>query len=322
MGQHRPTDRPGQRLHIVVTCTNRKTAVPRSHLRLGAVTGSTTAALRRRWTARLAREKQSTASARETYAGEHWSVATTLPDQSARPDETQLWVASAGYGLIPSEASIAPYSATFTPGHVDSVPGLPAAASDWWREIATWEGPCPGTNRTLADLAQSDPHATLVVVLSPPYLRACRQDILAAAERLDVDEQLTIVSVGADRSGPIAELLVDADGRLQGLLGGSKLSLNARVAGYMIRNGLLGRSQASEHLRQLTRTLPEPVVFSRTPMADAEVGAFISRQLANDPGTSATRLLRALRDSGLACEQHRFHRLYRDFVGGADGRQN
>jgi hypothetical protein len=41
----------------------------------------------------------------------------------------------------------------------------------------------------------------------------------------------------------------------------------------------------------------------------------INQGLALDPNTSASKLLRELRDSGYACEQHRFANLYRITAG-------
>ncbi len=309
----------GGRLHIVVTCSNRKTQAVPPQLRLGAVPGSTPAARRRWWTARLSSPHRPKQPALQTYAGEHWSIAASLPGLYPGRDGARLWVCSAGYGLIPAEAAIMPYSATFATGHPDSVPWSSTNAGAWWHELSTWDGPLPGASRSLAALARTDPGATLLLVLSPPYLRACRQDILDAAAALDNADRLMVVSVGADRTGPLADLLVAADGRLQGLFGGSKLSINVRVAAHIISAGLHTRSYASAMLTELAGTQPAPVTLARQRLSDAEVTAYIHRSLSADPAASATRLLRTLRDAELACEQQRFYQLYRDLVGGSHG---
>lgn len=305
----------GGQLHIVVTCSNRKTQAVPPQLRLGAVPGSTPASRRRRWTARLSAPHWPTRPALQTYAGEHWSVAASLPGQYASRGGARLWVCSAGYGLISADAPIAAYSATFAAGHADSVPWSSASPREWWRELSTWEGPQPGTSRTLATLVRADPAATFLLVLSPPYLRACRDDILDAASAVDNADHLIIISVGADRSGPLADLLLPADSRLQGAFGGSKLSLNVRIASHVISSGVLGRAAASAALADVARTQPAPIVHDRQRLTDTEARAWIRRNLAADPHASATRLLRLLRDSGLACEQHRFYQMYRDLAG-------
>jgi hypothetical protein len=164
-------------------------------------------------------------------------------------------------------------------------------------------------------LVRADPAATFLLVLSPPYLRACRDDIVDAAAAVDNADRLIIISVGADRSGPLADLLVSADGRLQGAFGGSKLSLNVRIAAHVISGAVLSRAAASAALADVARIQPAPIVHDRQRLTDTEAGAWIRRAIAADPTASATRLLRLLRDSGLACEQHRFYQMYRDLAG-------
>ena len=60
--------------------------------------------------------------------------------------------------------------------------------------------------------------------------------------------------------------------------------------------------------RLLHRSVPPPR-FERTPMTDDEVLQFIARESRGErPSWSAA--LRRLRDSGHACEQQRFRRLF------------
>ena len=84
-----------------------------------------------------------TTPAIDLYAGEHWDVARRLANLSDADTSVELWVCSAGYGLIPASAPSAPYAATFTPGNADSVPDGAEGASAWWNALASWEGPLP-----------------------------------------------------------------------------------------------------------------------------------------------------------------------------------
>jgi hypothetical protein len=105
------------------------------------------------WLRRLAETKCETVPAADLYAGAHWRAAREAAGLAGR-----AWVASAGYGLIPFDAPIHPYSATFAPGEPDSVvppkaKSRPADPADWWDALAKWSGPAPGAARRLADLA-------------------------------------------------------------------------------------------------------------------------------------------------------------------------
>ena len=114
-----------------------------------------------------------------------WSVVRDLAaDDLFGNRDIRIWVCSAGYGLVPLSGRIHPYSATFSAGHPDSVSrdltvadGLHAL---WWELLAQWEGPAPGTPRSIAALAESFPDDLLLVVMSETYLTATALDLLKA----------------------------------------------------------------------------------------------------------------------------------------------
>ena len=120
-------------------------------------------------------------AARDLYAGEHWMVACGLPDL-AGGGRIRLWVCSAGYGLIPADAPVRPYAATFTGGHPDSVPGGADGATAWWHALSLWEGPSSGQPRSIRELAAKEPAASYPAGAFRSYLHACRDDIAAASQ--------------------------------------------------------------------------------------------------------------------------------------------
>ena len=306
-------------LHIVVTCSNRKTQEVPSHLRLGSVGGSTTVERAQLWTSRLAADRTVPLPARELYSGEHWSVAGTLPTEYEGSDNAHLWVCSAGYGLISADAPIRPYSATFTSGHPDSVPWQSGSAAAWWQALAAWEGPQPGVPRSISTLASADPDGTFLLVLSPPYLRATRDDVIEASAVVNDTNRFMVVSAGAGPNHELASLIVPADARVQTALRGSRLSINARVARALVISRALTRSTAIATMREIVEDQPAPTIYRRQQMSDDEIVSYISNSLSQVSRVSPTRLLRSLRDSGRACEQNRFHQLYARITGGRHG---
>src|SRR5687768_1599285 len=104
-------------VNAVFTCTQRKTGgIPAANsiARFGGAINERA----RKWTRHLDRESKNAIPARDVYCGEHWDAVRGLfgPKQSE-----EVWVTSAGYGLIPADAPIVPYSATFSGGQPDSV---------------------------------------------------------------------------------------------------------------------------------------------------------------------------------------------------------
>ena len=306
-GDHHPERRTS--VHVIVTCANRKSLPIPSHLQLGEVSGSSAIERVRTWIARLADTGSApNIPAFDLYAGEHWSVARKFKGHERTGEEIRLWATSAGYGLIPAEAQIMPYHATLTPGQADSVP---SDAASWWRWLNEWPGPVPEYPRGIGALIASDPAAVYMFVLSKNYLRACGDDIATGAEHIADPDRLLIVSAGARLQGDLAAFAVPADARLQAQFSGTRRALNARIGLHLLTAGIRGRSEATANLTQLLAAQPPIPRYDRKKQTDGEILDLIAQRLSQTPTTSANRLLREFRDAGLACEQHRFTRLFR-----------
>jgi hypothetical protein len=305
----------GQKLHIIVTCTERKTSKVPERLHLRDVPDGEPWERASNWVERLATEVTTPAlPASDLYAGEHWTRAKALP-VLAVDIQAQLWTCSAGYGLIPATAFVRPYAATLSPGHADSVPDGRTGAAAWWEAIASWEGPEPGQPRTFRELAKSDSDATFLLVLSATYLQACRADIEAARAVTDSD-RFMIVSAGTRESHPLGASLLPASARLQAHLGGTRQVLNVRIAEELLKGQLTSRAAATERLESLLKQHPHMERYDREKFSDdTDVIDWIREEYKHGRGSSASRMLRALRDSGRACEQKRFGRLHMQYLG-------
>ncbi|HYH79469.1 MAG TPA: hypothetical protein VEX86_06720 [Longimicrobium sp.] len=305
-------------LHVLVTCTKGKTAAPASGLQLAQVAESTPEARAEQWIERLVQSLPGTVALRDLYAGDHWQVALSLLNGSTASGRgVTLWVCSAGYGLLPLDCAVAPYSATFSSGHRDSVyrAGDRLSRAEtfrrWWSALAGWEGPREGAPRTVRDLASRAPGAAIVVVASEPYLRACAGDLVAAAGVLDRPSALSVVSAGA-RVRDLERHLLRFGKELRARVGGGDMSLNPRVARDLLRHAEEPTvEEFSRLLDEWRRDATRPAALCRPTQTDAEVLAFVHAELDRDAGATWSALLRKLRDQkGLACEQKRFRRVY------------
>ncbi len=299
-------------LNVVVTCTHRKRLGAPPRLCLSSIKVRDAQARRREWVDRLRVEPATVVPAGDLYAGDHWQVALSLLSQS---HAVQLWVASAGYGLVRLAQPLKPYSATFSPGP-DSVlvPGRreqrDAELREWW-DVITAANLGHSRPRTLRELAASDPGAILLVALSEPYVRALRDDLLAARANLHGSGKLLIVSAGTKHCPGLDENLLPVDANLQIAVGGPRLSLNARVARHLVVTSATHRwttsaiTESLDEVRSVSRRHQ-----SRSRLTDAEVITFIKRAARYDNHASRSDLLRRLRTRGFACEQQRFATLF------------
>jgi len=308
-------------VHLIVSCTDRKRAAVSADLQLRDVADGAPTDRVSSWWERVRHTDVPKVAAHDLYGGEHWVW--SLKAQQALTGSSRcvrLWVASAGYGLVPSDAPLKPYSATFTSSVPDAVArALPSGWSKWdflatwWSGLGACKGPAPGEPRRVTDLARADPRAAVVVVGSPDYIRALEPDLGAAAKVLTRPTRLVVFSNHRLTGGSLAQSLVPIDERARARVGGTMQGLNARVAAELL-DGLDGHAVDAELLRarfeQMVEHTSKPVKPQRPQIDDEDVITFIRAELAKNPNARQTALLAELRRSGRACEQGRFRRLF------------
>src|SRR5262249_20102073 len=154
-------------LHIIVNCTDRKRVPIPDRLQLRRVRGNSPLARVGLWITRLASYTGESLEASDLYAGDHWTVAKSLVGQARGVGfRTELWISSAGYGLVSSRARLHPYSATFAAHHPDTVVRPRKTAEERREDLRTWwQGLArssivgiPGP-RCVADLFKASPRA-------------------------------------------------------------------------------------------------------------------------------------------------------------------
>lgn len=317
-----------RKINLIVTCTSRKTQSPTRGCRLRDLHAKSVSARVHNWIDVL-RAKTSTNESRveafKLYCGESWSVVRALPMVARKSGlSLRLWICSAGYGLISPESEICPYSATFSPQEIDCVTrgfntkARRAAAQQWWHQIARWSGPRGNQVRSLTSLARKYRRTPLIIVASSDYLYALEKDLGGALDALSDPDLLLIISAGTRSFGKFTNNLVPCDARLQAVVGGTRASLNIRVARLLLERTdkkPLGIKHVSAQLGRLLRRQPPIEAQQRRVVTDQQVRRFI-RLHGHKNGIIISRsaLLRQFRNSGKACEQSRFANLYRQTV--------
>jgi hypothetical protein len=311
-------------LHVVLTCSERKTQAVAPELRAGNLVPASLRERLQAWTTALGASQTATKTAENLYKGDHWQIARSIARTAGDVANVNVWVASAGYGLVQLQTPMHAYAATFSRRHADSVVPAQAdfSAADWWRELALWQPPDltgPRTLERLADLVAGRPGDFLLVALSETYASALRADIAAAAGILP--DRIGLLSIGTKgdpqqrKSSALADYLIPTDHRLKGVVGGAMQSLNARVARQIVVHAAEWYP-STQRLTALTNgwlaAASTPVALDRTRLSDEDVKGFIQRALGRNPSTAHTVALRALRESGQACEQARFATLYKE----------
>lgn len=287
------------KLTVVVNCTERKSRTPTPQLQARTLAQGDVGERVRQWRRRMDDAVPDSALI-DLYQGEAWQQARGLATDAARLGfDVKLRVASAGLGLRDANSKAPAYAATFAGGHQDTVAPPGPGSKLWWKALHEFNGS--------GALAETTDKAVLLV-LSENYARAMDDDLVSLVDR---GGDLLLVG-GARTIDGLPRLPADMGLRRQ--LGGTASSLTLRMA----RRWLTHRTgpkiyQSKDETRWLTwaNAVSEIERYDRIPASDAELRKLIKRVKALEPSISATRALRQLRDSGIACEQKRFGHLFR-----------
>lgn len=308
-------------INIVVTCTKRKRFSVKRNMQLRTVGGKTITERSQSWLRQLRNPLGDLVSAADLYAGDHWSVTRSLEETAtASGFKPEVWVCSAGYGLIPLNADVAPYAATFSPGFPDSITrSLPRASTDvaariWWKLLTKWRGPKSGCPRSIESLARRHPKSPILIVASSSYLAAIQEDIEVAVGVLKDAGLLMIFSGGPGKASQLVNHCLPCNAVLQRVVGGARTSLNVRLARRILERippDRLNYDTAKNELRRLIGRQPKLLGLKRQRTSDNAIRAFIVKELKKDREVAFGSLLRQFRDQGSACEYSRFRTLFR-----------
>lgn len=167
-------------LHLIITCTRRKTVAAGSTIfpeERNAVCAYEA------WLQMLeqTRDKQPLLTAGDLYSGQHWQRAVTAAESTG----AELWVLSAGLGLLHFSDHVVPYEATFS--------SMRFSHRIIW-SLLTSRPPTRRRYASLQTLMQERPHDRFIVAASPVYLQAVEEDLCSGRNELTSPEQLTIVT--------------------------------------------------------------------------------------------------------------------------------
>lgn len=284
-----------EKLTLIVTCTDRKSARPVKSLRFENLRVAPLPERAGHWRDALRKEDTRT-PLRQLYQGDAWTQALRLEATARRAGfDPTLLVASAGLGLVLADEEWPAYAATFSPRHADSIGASGTENREWWRLMTE--------DQTNFDEQVS---GQTLLVLSETYSTAMTDDL----NKLDMRDD--VVVFGGSAAVP-KHLRVPADRGLRASLGGTSGSLNLRTANAWINSlpapTLVGNRE-HEEWKNWVRAMSRPESYDRVQMSDADILNFLRDIRQRHPDISKTRALRTLRDAGSACEQKRFSGLF------------
>lgn len=234
--------------------------------------------------------------------------------------------------MISADDEIHSYSATFSQGDENSVTNGESDYSkriqnlrNWWQLISNYLLTENSDSRKLSHLFQNYSNDYFLIVASADYLSAIEEDLLEGIKFLSSPENLVIITSKSFLNQNLEKHLISTDSRLQ-----CNGNCEDNCETHLVKRGIRGSISAflaekiieraedegfqAQKLKQFVEnhieTSPMLISFNRITLDDEKIQEFITQELNTLSSASCTSLLRALRQSGMACEQKRFKNLY------------
>jgi hypothetical protein len=192
-----------------------------------------------------------------------------------------------------------------------------ASLRKWWNLLCGWRESKGESVASITGIARNYPNEPIIAAISADYLKAVTDDLSQARAALSDPRLLLVISAGSKPKGILQENILPADARLEGLFGKSRLTLNSKIAEWVLSNFAadeLRTNSVSERLEKMIQNLPPSTYPNREKSSDAEVLDFLENKLQSGERTSYSVLLRDYRASGRACEQRRFRGLFKKLL--------
>jgi len=253
-----------------------------------------------------------TVCADDLYKGGHWATAKAILNDYP----VDLWVLSAGLGLLHHKDNVVPYKATFAVGYDESIPLYSqeylgkSFHRTWWKEITNRSIFKSKHPTSIVELMKKNKKDYYIICGSPDYINAIELDIINGLDYLgDAKKQLLIIT-SKKINDRLNGYLFKTNQNMAQWLRCNMLMLNISVAKYIVKEftskQLNNLNELSEMLVEGLKDLPEREVKKGIRRSSEEVKSFILKLMAQKPGISATHALREFRESGNSFEEKRF----------------
>lgn len=301
------------KVHLITNCTNLKNSSIQDKTQLNSLINKfDSQKIVRSWLKQL-NDAEQKFTAIKVYAGDHWKVA-----KSVKNANVELWVLSAGYGLIHSSSMITAYDATFSKESDNSIHHTGLSNNEWWSAIHQIRDNVQFGCDSLSSLVINNDADKFFIAASPAYLKVIEEELLQLTSTGQLTtENLFIVSSKCNLSIKLKPFFLESSANFSSTLKGGRVSLNIRLAKHLLANSdgcNIDKKTVFNRYNCLKNNSQELVIHQRKKLSDEEVISFIKDEIQGNKhvAMSASKLLIKLRSQNFACEQKRFSHLFKE----------
>ena len=247
--------------------------------------------------------------ASQLYKGAAWKVTLDIKEILDKKTPTNLYVASAGYGLIHSDKKIYSYDCTFSPGDSNSISKFNNYLDSpsnilWWDRINTFS----------SDSFPIDSY--FFIVLPHDYLVASQNFI---QEIIYKHNKKVFIFVANKKSPPsfMDKNIIKFDSRFNSFQTGVMINILQRAVFWLsneivMKNIPLCHKDLQNHIDMKLAQYKAFTMPVRKQLSEKEICEKIRLMILYNNISSATQGLKYFRQLGFACEQKRFGKLFKE----------
>jgi len=179
------------------------------------------------WILRLKSTPSNLTKMVDLYKGGYWNI---VKDLYQNPKVDNIWVLSAGYGIINASQSVKPYAIALKDNSFDSVKlntegNLKESYTKWWDEITKTR------NSSIKDIYNQHKEDIFIIYASFEYMKAIYNDIKNIINKPNV----LIISPDT-KIKEFTPYILNTNLRLRSFLGGNKMTVSILTVKHLVEN--------------------------------------------------------------------------------------
>jgi len=301
-------------INIISSCSNSKTQTPNDLLKIESFNKSMDLEdIIKFWNNNTKKQGETTYKVSELYKGTSWNASLNTKMKLLTKYKTELYIASAGYGLIHSEDEILPYNSTFASSTSNSISKFQNnskinANTRWWNAINTFS------------FSSSTDESYFFVILPHNYLLASQDTI---ENLISIFGNQVFIFIANNHSLPefMKNNIIKFDSRFNNFQSGVISNMLQRAVLWLsneiiIKDIPLCHASLQNHIEQEMSKYQTFVMPIRTKLSEEELYEKIKLMIQKENIQSASKGLKTFREMGYACEQKRFGKIFKEIKGG------
>ena len=215
------------KIQVIVTCAANKTVSVPNELQFGKLPTLSVDKAVKEWINRLKSIDIDLTKMIDLYKGGYWNI---VKDINSNPKVDNVWVLSAGYGIININQKVKPYAIALKANSFDSIKLNTTNQSNksyslWWDNITKER------NLTILDVYNKFSKDIFIVYASFEYMKAIYNDI-----KNIIDKPNVLIVSPDTKIKEFTPHILNTSLRLRSFLGGNKMTVSPLTVKHLVEN--------------------------------------------------------------------------------------